>query len=93
LEVAEMAKKARLGLYLTDEEMKRRIKVAAARKGLSTTAYCEEAIREHLLKEGEIVDDENLKRRAFIARIEELRREIGPLGILAAELVKEGRRR
>ena len=90
-----MVKKARLGLYLEDEEIKRQIKVAAAKRGISTTAYCAEAIKERLKKEGEAVStDEEYKRKlALIARIEELRKEIGPVKMTAAELIKEGRRR
>ena len=86
-----MVKKARLGLYLEDEEMKRRIKVAAARMGVSTTAYCANAIRERLAKDGEM--DSIEKRKALLAHMDALREEIGPIGVTAAELIKEGRRR
>ena len=43
-----MAKKARLGLYLADEEIKRQIKVAAAKRGMTATDYCAQAIEERL---------------------------------------------
>ncbi|MEW6034918.1 MAG: hypothetical protein AB1603_08730 [Chloroflexota bacterium] len=88
-----MVKKARLGLYLEDEEVKRQIKIAAARKGISTTAYCAEAIKERLVREGELSDKANGQKRALLARINELRQQIGPVGMRAAELVREGRRR
>lgn len=90
-----MVKRARLGLYLEDEDIKRQIKVAAAKRGISTTRYCTEAIEERLKKEGETSGaDEDYKRKlALISRIETLRKEIGPVGKTAAELVKEGRRR
>lgn len=39
-----MAKKARLSLYLEDEELKRQIKVAAAKRGMTVTDYCADAI-------------------------------------------------
>ncbi|GEM_PF-1344198 len=90
-----MVKKARLGLYLEDEDIKRQIKVAAAKRGISTTKYCAEAIEERLKKEDEMSDnDEDYRRRKdFLERVDKLRKEIGPIGKTAAELVKEGRRR
>ena len=56
-----MNKKTRLGLYLEDELMIRQIKVAAAKCGLSATAYCAQGIKERLVRDGEISDktDEN----------------------------------
>jgi hypothetical protein len=89
-----MGKKARLGLYLEDEETKRRIKIAAARKGVSTTTYCTEAIKERLMKDGEMSDDATGNKRALLlARMDDLRQQIGPIGMSTSELVKEGRRR
>ncbi len=88
-----MAKKARLGLYLEDEELKTQIKIAAARKGVSTTAYCAEAIKEKLVRESKISEEERERRKALLARMDELSAEIGPIGVTASELIKEGRRR
>jgi hypothetical protein len=88
-----MATKTRLGLYLEDEEMKKQIKIAAAKKGLSTTAYCEEAIKEKLKREGKLSDQEIERRKAVLARIDERRRKIGSVGASVSELVNEGRRR
>ncbi len=88
-----MARKARLGLYLEDDEIKKQIKVAAARRGISTTAYCAGAIRERLRREGEMSDKVDRDRLALLSRMDKLRREIGPVGTTAAELVEEGRRR
>lgn len=87
-----MTKKARLGLYL-DEVMRRQIKIAAAKRGMSTTAYCTEAIKERLLRDGEINQTNDGNRKALLARMDRLRQEIGPIGIPAYELIKEGRRR
>lgn len=86
-----MVKKARLGLYLEDEELKKQIKIAAAKRSISTTAYCTQAIKEKLTRDGEISSD--AEKQAFIDRVERLRKEIGPLGMTASELIKEGRRR
>jgi len=86
-------KKARLGLYLEDEAIRRQIKVAAAKRGLSTTAYCAQAIKERLVKDGEITDKPDGNKKALLARMDRLRRDIGPVGMLTAELVEAGRRR
>jgi len=53
MEVIGMATKARLGLYLKNEEIKRQIKVAAAKRGMTTTDYCTRAIEERLIRDGE----------------------------------------
>ena len=89
-----MGKKARLGLYLEDEEVKRRIKVAAAKRGMTATDYCARAIEERLRKDGETKSqNEAQDKAAFLSRMDKLRHEIGPLGAPTAELVEEGRRR
>jgi len=88
-----VTKKARLGLYLKDEVIRRQIKVAAAKRGMSSTAYCTQAIRERLVRDGEITDKADENRKALLARMDTLRQEIGPVGMRTAELVEEGRRR
>ena len=88
-----VTKKARLGLYLEDEAIRRQIKVAAAKSGMSSTAYCAQAIKERLVKDGEISDKADGNKKALLARMDRLRQEIGPVGMLTAELVEEGRRR
>jgi len=89
-----MATKARLGLYLEDEEIKRQIKVAAAKRGMTATDYCARAIEERLIKDGERRAEGGGKNKmAFLSRMDALRQEIGPIGIPTAELVEEGRRR
>jgi hypothetical protein len=93
LEVIIVTKKTRLGLYLDDEVMRRQIKVAAAKRGMSTTAYCTQAIKERLIRDGEINDKNDGNRKALLARMNRLRKEIGSVGKSTAELVEEGRRR
>ena len=89
-----MANKARLGLYLEDEELKRQIKVAAARRGVTVTNYCARAIEERLIRDGERgIEDQDKNRIALLSRIDKLRQEIGPIGMSTAELVEQGRRR
>ena len=88
-----MAKKARLGLYLEDEDIKRQIKVAAAKRGISTTAYCAQAIEDRLKREGELNDMTTKNKLALLSQMDNLSKEIGPIKKIAAELIKEGRRR
>jgi len=89
-----VANKTRLGLYLKDEEIKRQIKVAAARRGMTATDYCARAIEERLIKDGErSAEGEDKNKVALLSRMDKLRQEIGPTGISTAELVEEGRRR
>lgn len=88
-----MTKKARLGLYLENEVLRRQIKVAAAKRGMSSTAYCAQAIKERLVKDGEISDKADGNKKALLARMDRLRQDIGPVGKPVAGLVEEGRRR
>ena len=94
-----MGSKARLGLYLEDEEFKRQVKVAAAKRGLTVTEYCAEAIEERLIRDGErsaaASKSANVDRekQALLEHMDALKREIGPVGAPASELVDEGRRR
>jgi len=86
--------KARLGLYLRDEEIKRQVKVAAAKRGMTATDYCAQAIEERLTRDGErSARDDNRNKTAFLARMDKLREEIGSIDMSIAELVEEGRRR
>jgi hypothetical protein len=86
-----MLKKARLGLYLENEDIKKRVKIAAAKRGLSTTTYCARAIKDQLRRDGEVSDDTD--KTTLLARIDKRRKEIGPLGMTAKELVETGRRK
>lgn len=88
-----MVKKARFCLYLEDEQTKTHVKIAAAKRGISATAYCEEAIKEKLTRENTMSDQERERRKAVLARIDERKRKIGSVGQSVSELVKDGRRR
>lgn len=91
-----MVAKDRLGLYLKDKEMKRQIKIAAAKRGVPITAYCVEAIEERLIRDGERSSqarEANHDKLAFLTRMSQLRKEVGPLGRPTWELIDEGRRR
>ncbi len=89
-----MATKARIGLYLKNEEIKRQIKVAAAKRGITATDYCARAIEERLVRDGERgTNNKAQDKLAFLSGMDKLRREIGPIGMPTAELVEEGRRK
>jgi len=93
LEAAAMTKKARLGIYLEDDEMKRHVKIAAAKRGTTVTDYCAEAIEERLMRDGEIASERKAKGQTILQRMDELRKDIGPIGMRVSELIDEGRRR
>ena len=94
-----MAKKARLSLYLEDEEFKRQVKVAAAKRGLAVTDYCAEAIEKRLVRDGRgawlraSLGNANKEKSALLDRMDKLKQVIGPIGLRTSELVEEGRRR
>ena len=50
----KVANRTRLGLYLKDEKIKRQIKVAAAKRGMTVTAYCTQAIEEYLIRDSDM---------------------------------------
>lgn len=68
----------------------------AAQKGMSVSAYCLQAIRQQLAKDEATgpSSEEKLTEAAKAARrLDELREELGPIGIPVTELIAEGRRR
>ncbi|MBI2323131.1 MAG: hypothetical protein HYU88_13810 [Chloroflexi bacterium] len=81
----------RVNIYLGEPGLREAIQVAAARQGMTISAYCLEAIRcmadEGLLPAGEA------DRLAAATALDRLRRQIGPIGVPVRRLVAEGRRR
>ncbi|MGH2739985.1 MAG: hypothetical protein ACRDH6_05845 [Actinomycetota bacterium] len=82
----------RLNIYLDSEHLKERIKVAAARAGVSLSEYALEALRRRLAEEGLMPPSKEARRKAARA-MDRIRKRIGPIGISVKELVEEGRRR
>jgi hypothetical protein len=87
------ASHSRLNIYLDDPQLRPTIKIEAARRGISTSAYCLEAIREKLARDRLSTDDERTrKRREAARRLDALRASLDPIGVPVSELVAEGRR-
>jgi len=94
-----LTKRPRLNIYLGNSELRRRIKIAAARRDLSITDYCTRAITEQMIRDGEAVGYETAATDAardkerILEEMDELRRRVGPIGVNVTELIHEGRRR
>lgn len=82
----------RLNIYLDSTETWRRVKIAAARSGVTASEYCLQAIRRRLSEDGLAPPDRNTARRAA-GEMDRLRGRLGPLGIPVRELIDAGRRR
>jgi hypothetical protein len=85
-----MGKRPRLGLYYENELIRKRIENACARRGISTTAYCTRAIEESLVRDGELGTP--AEREQFIAEMDKIRSNMGPIGIPTSEVTKRARR-
>jgi len=84
----------RLNIYIDDPELRGKIKIAAAGEGVNLSSYCLEAVRRRLVQEGYLpAADAADSPRAAAQALDRLRREIGPIGIKARDLVAEGRGR
>jgi hypothetical protein len=83
----------RVNIYLDDPSLKRSIKIAAAHRGVTLSAYCVEAIRQRLTREEFKPDpDETSTTQNVVRAMDRLRSEIGPLGIPVRDLIDEGHR-
>ncbi|MGB5162383.1 MAG: CopG family transcriptional regulator [Thermoanaerobaculia bacterium] len=85
---------ARVNIYLDDPDLKREIKIAAANRGVTQSAYCVEAIRQRLERErsAETAAGSRQRSRDVAKALDQLRAEIGPVGIPVRDLIDEGRR-
>jgi len=84
----------RVNIYLDDPDLKREIKIAAANCGVTQSAYCVEAIRQRLERErsAEPAAGSRQRSRDVAKALDQLRAEIGPVGISVRDLIDEGRR-
>ena len=82
----------RVNIYLDDPELKREIKIAAANRGVTLSAFCVEAIRHELARDGSKKDQKPAESALVAgAALDRLRAAIGPVGIPVRELIDEGR--
>ena len=84
----------RVNIYLDDPDLKREIKIAAANRGVTQSAYCVEAIRQRLERErsADTAAGSRQRSRDVAKALDQLRAEIGPVGIPVRDLIDEGRR-
>ena len=81
----------RLSVYLDDPSLRETVKIAAARQGVSISAYVLQALRDRLSKEGLLHDEWTAQEAARI--LDTLRTQTGPIGIPVRDLIDEGRYR
>ena len=82
----------RVNIYLDDPDLKREIKIAAANGGVTLSAYCVEAIQQRLAREqSQMVRKAKPTTLDAAQAMDQLRGEIGPIGIPVRELIDEGR--
>jgi len=83
-----------VNIYLDDPGLKREIKIAAANRGVTLSAYCVEAIEQRLTREQpESGAEKEVSSQSAAEALDRLRDEIGPIGIPVRELIDEGRRK
>ena len=89
----------RVNIYLDDADLGRRIKIAAAKRGESVSAYCLRAIRSRLAADEAAPSPDRVVREGRPSpyeaadSLDRLRRTVGRIGIPVAELIAEGRER
>ena len=87
---------SRLNIYLPDPVLRRQVKAAAAKRDLSVSAYCLQAITAQLLSDGErLPEQESLPtREAAVARARRFQAEAfggRVFAVSSAELIREAR--
>lgn len=82
---------ARMNIYLDDPDLRRRVRVAAARQNISISEFCQIALEKELASDGARLTP-SLDPDAVERWMEDIARRFGPVGVSAAELVEEGRR-
>jgi hypothetical protein len=80
-------------LDVDEPDLRHAIEVAAARKGVTPSVYCLEAVRNRLAKEGLLPEVDTNRRQEAAHALDRLREQIGPIGIPVRDLIEEGRRR
>jgi len=84
----------RLNIYVDRSDLREAVKIAAARCGVTLSAYCLEAIRLRLMEEGFLPRQEREVSQQQAARaLDSLRTKVGPIGVPVSDLIAQGRRR
>src|SRR6266511_1345546 len=89
----------RLNIYLDHPDLRAQIKIAAARRRVTLSAYCVEAIRERLAEDGLLPRHTSTTQEppsspgAAAQTLDEIRRRVGRIGMPVEDLIAEGRRR
>lgn len=87
---------SRINIYLDDPDLRTQVKIAAARRGITISAFCVEAIRrslEEVSSEDEAVQRETAESpRSAAQALDKLRRSVGRIGVPVSELIAEGRK-
>ena len=86
----------RINIYLHDPELRTQIKIAAARQGVTVSAYCLGAILDRLQEQSpSAVRSEGAEQpespQDAAQALDRLRRQIGRVGVPVRELIAEGR--
>ncbi|ACX51411.1 hypothetical protein Adeg_0242 [Ammonifex degensii KC4] len=84
-------KTVRLNIYLDDPILREKVKIAAARRGVTVSAYALMALRRQLAEDGLLPAAENPQEAA--RALDDLRKRTGPIGVPVRLLIEEGRNR
>ena len=77
----------RLSVYLDDPSLRETVRIAAARRGVSISAYGLQALRDRLSREGLLHDERTAQEAA--RTLDALRTQMGPIGIPVCNLASE----
>lgn len=80
---------ARINIYLDEPSLHAEVRLAAARQGITLSAYCTEAIRRRLESERA---GAAASRAGAAEDLDRLRNRLGPIGVPVTDLIAEGRR-
>jgi len=84
---------SRLNIYVDDASLRQQVKIAAAQRGVTLSAYCVEAIRRRLVEDGlGPACSSSGGPKAAARALDVLRRRVGSLGVPVRDLIAEGRR-
>jgi len=97
--MATKASYSRPSIYLDDPALRTKIKIAAANRDETLSAYCLGAIRRRLAEDGLLPESESAvggladadSRQAAARLLDQLRHEVGTIGVPVHDLITDGR--